>query len=199
MDHPPHDAPPPDDGTPDAAPGDRPDPTLGEHPEAGQLLPLVYDELRAVAADHLRRERVDHTLQPTALVHEAYLRLARLDRIQWKDKTHFFVAGAGAIRRVLVDHARGKGAAKRGGGARRITLGAVPGVEANHEVDLIALDEALGKLAGLDQRKARIVELRYFGGLTIAETARALGVGTTTVEDDWVFARSWLRRELGER
>lgn len=165
--------------------------------DADDLLPLVYDELRAVAADHLRRERADHTLQPTALVHEAYLRLSKLDRIEWRDKTHFFVAGAGAIRRVLVDHARGKGAAKRGGEARRLTLGAVPGAAPDDAVDLIALDEALGKLAGLDARKARVVELRYFGGLTIAETARALDVGTTTVEDDWVFARSWLRRELG--
>lgn len=161
----------------------------------------VYEELRRLAAGYMRQERANHTLQPTAIVNEAYLRLARLDRIEWKDKTHFFVAAAGAIRRVLVDSARAHRAAKRGGGnANRVTL---TGVSLHDErldaqVDLIALDDALSRLAELDPRKARVVELRFFSGLTIAQTADAVGVGTTTVEDDWAFARSWLRREMGQ-
>ncbi len=180
-----------------------PEPSRDDRPsDADDLLPLVYDELRALAAESLRHERRGHTLQPTALVHEAYMRLAQLDRIRWKDKTHFLVAGAGAIRRVLVDSARAKNTAKRGGNASRITLSAVDGqgggTPQHWELDVLALDEALGRLAELDGRKARVVELRYFGGLTIEETARTLDVGTTTVEDDWAFARSWLARQLGE-
>jgi RNA polymerase sigma factor (TIGR02999 family) len=171
-----------------------------------QLMAEVYDELRALAADYLKRERPGHTLQPTALVHEAYLRLAGLDRLKWRGPEHFQAAAAGTIRRVLVDHARGRNASKRGGGGaggggggrRRITLGALEGLPPASTLDLLALDEALEKLAALDARKARVVELRFFGGLTIDDTALALGVGTTTVEDDWAFARSWLRRELRE-
>jgi RNA polymerase sigma factor (TIGR02999 family) len=158
------------------------------------LLAGVYDSLRALAAGYLKGERRGHTLQPTALVHEAYLRLAELDRIQWKDPAHFFAAAAGAIRRVLVDHARARGAAKRGGGAARLTLTGLDAGPEEAPLDLLALDEALERLAGLDPRKARVVELRFFGGLTIAQTAESLGVGPTTVEDDWAFARSWLRR-----
>ena len=161
------------------------------------LLEVVYHELRRLAADYLRRERPDHTLQPTALVHEAYMRLAELDRIEWRDQTHFYAAAAGAIRRVLVDHARAHDAAKRGGGWHRITLTGLGGGPRDREVDIIALDEALQRLAEFDARKARVVELRYFAGMTIAETARTLDVGTTTVEDDWAFARSWLRRQIG--
>jgi len=164
---------------------------------ADGLLPRVYDELRAVAAAHLRRERGGHTLQPTALVHEAWLRLAALDRMDWRGERHFLVAASGAIRRVLVDHARRKGAAKRGGDAAFVTLSDTAGNSPTPDVDLLALDDALTRLGTRDPRKARVVELRYFGGLTIAETADALQVGTTSVEDDWAFARSWLRRELG--
>ncbi len=163
------------------------------------LLPLVYDQLRAVAAEYLRREGAGHTLQPTALVHEAYLRLAKLDRYRWADKTHFFVVGAEAIRRVLVDHARAKGAAKRGGGARRLTLsglGGLDGATTAPDLDLLALDEALERLAALDARKARVVALRFFGGLTLEEVARTLQVGVTTVKDDWAYARAWLLDEL---
>lgn len=161
------------------------------------LLPEVYDHLRALASDYLRQERTGHTLQPTALVHEAYLRLTDLDRIRWRDERHFLVAASGAIRRVLVDHARRKGAVKRGGGAQRVTLSGLDSADGAEPLDLLAVDEAMTELAALDARKARVVELRYFGGLTIDETARALEVGTTTVEDDWAFAQSWLSRRLG--
>jgi len=163
------------------------------------LMDQVYDELRQLAAAHLSRERVGHTLQPTALVHEAWMRLARIDRIPWRDEKHFVLAAAGVIRRVLIDHARARGAAKRGGDAHRVTLAAVDA--SDHDapnVDVLALDEALTALAALDERKARVVELRHFGGLTIAETASVIEVGTTTVEDDWAFARSWLQRRLGD-
>lgn len=166
-------------------------------PDADELVALAYDELRALAADFLRRERPQHTLQPTALVHEAYLRLVEFKRIQWKDKTHFCSAAAGVIRRLLVDFARARATAKRGGGWNRLTLTGLDGTDSEPAMDLLALDEALSELAVLDERKCLVVEMRYFGGMTIEETARALDVGTTTVEDDWVFARSWLRRELG--
>ena len=161
-------------------------------PATPALLETLYQELRRLAADYLRRERPDHTLQPTALVHEAYIRLAELDRIEWRDQTHFYAAAAGAIRRVLVDHARAHDAAKRGGGWHRITLTGLGAGGRDQDIDILALDEALHRLAELDPRKARVVELRFFGGMTIAETARSLDFGTTTIEDDWAFARSWL-------
>jgi RNA polymerase sigma factor (TIGR02999 family) len=164
--------------------------------DADRLLALVYDELRAVAARQLEDERIGHTLQPTALVHEAYLRLRSLDRIEWRDRTHFVAAASGTIRRVLIEHARRRGAEKRGGSRRRLTLTVAEGLASRPEIDLLVLDDLLGQLARLDARKARVVEMRYFGGLTIDETARALGVGTTTVEDDWTFARAWLRERL---
>ncbi len=170
--------------------------TPGVTDPPSDLLPAVYDELRRIAALHLARERVDHTLQPTAVVHEAWLRLSELDRMRFDDESHFLVAAAGAIRRVLVDHARARRAEKRGGAAERITLSGVSETGGG-AVDLLALDEALALLAEKDARKARVVELRYFGGLTIDETAETLGVGSTTVEDDWAFARAWLRRTLG--
>jgi len=166
-----------------------------EH-DAGDLIPLVYDELRALAAEHLSRERPGHTLQPTALVHEAYMRLARLDRIRFENERDFLVAASGAIRRVLVDHARTKGAVKRGCGAQRVTLSGLADDASEASVDLLALDDALEKLGRKDARKARVAELRYFGGLTIAETASSLSVSTTTVENDWSMARAWLQREL---
>ncbi len=172
-------------------------PAQPRSPDADELVALAYDELRALAADFLKRERPEHTLQPTALVHEAYLRLVEFKRIQWKDKTHFCSAAAGVIRRLLVDFARARATAKRGGGWNRLTLTGLDGTGSEPALDLLALDEALCDLAALDERKCRVVEMRYFGGMTIEETARALNVGTTTVEDDWVFARSWLRRELG--
>lgn len=159
------------------------------------ILPAVYEELRRIAALHLRRERRGHTLQPTAVVHEAWLRLSELEHLRIDDRRGFLVAAAGAIRRVLVDHARGRATRKRGGGAARVTLSGLSSDD-DSTLDLLALDDALAGLAALDVRKARVVELRHFGGLTIAEAAAALGVGTTTVEDDWAFARAWLRRRL---
>jgi RNA polymerase sigma factor (TIGR02999 family) len=162
-----------------------------------ELMQAVYDELRARAAEHLRHERPEHTLQPTALVHEAYVRLSELGQMRWRDRTHFFGAAAGVLRRVLVDHARARATVKRGDAAQRITLSAVDGdASAQLDTDLLALDEALLKLARLHGRKARVVELRWFGGLSIEAAAEALEVSTTTVENDWAFARAWLQGEL---
>lgn len=165
---------------------------------AAALLPLVYDQLRALAASYFARQPVGHTLQPTALVHEAYLKLAGGQNAQWESRAHFFAVAARAMRQILMNHARDKAAAKRGGGWHKITLdeAVTPPGSASREIDLIALDDALEKLAGLSERQARIIELRYFGGLTIDETAHVLGLGTTTVEDDWHLAKAWLRREL---
>jgi RNA polymerase sigma factor (TIGR02999 family) len=181
---------------------------------AAGLLPLVYDELRRLAGSYMRQERLDHTLQPTALVHEAYMRMIDPAGTQgggqqvWKNRAHFIGVAAKAMRRVLVDHARGHNAAKRGGrgayggGARvweRVTLDeAIKCGEAGN-TELLELDEALEKLAAVDPRGARVVELRFFGGLTIAETAEVLGVADSTVEDDWAMARAWLGRELAGR
>jgi RNA polymerase sigma factor (TIGR02999 family) len=161
-----------------------------------ELLPLVYDELRRLAASYLRRERADHTLQPTALVHEAYLKLVdqRLDR--WQNRSHFFGIAAQAMRRILVDHARAHDAAKRGAGVERVTLDEHALLGESSSIDLIALDEALTRLATLDPRQARIVELRFFAGLEVDETARVLDVSPATVKRDWAMARAWLHREL---
>jgi RNA polymerase sigma factor (TIGR02999 family) len=161
-----------------------------------ELTPRLYDDLRALAEALLRQERPDHTLQPTALVHEAYVRLAEIDRMRFRDEAHFASAAAGAIRRVLVDHARAKKAAKRGGGWKRLTLSGLEGMPAASTIDMLALNDALTRLAGLDERGVRVVELRFFGGMTIEETARLLGVGVTTVKEKWEFARVWLQREL---
>lgn len=165
---------------------------------AEELLPLVYDELRRLASKYLSRERPGHTLEPTALVHEAYVRLVDEDQDNWRGRTHFFAVGARVMRHLLVDHARGKGRAKRGGGWRRVTLaGQAPGAARDlSREDLLALDTALGRLAEVDEREARIVELRFFAGLKVKEVASLLGVSKRTVEDDWVHARVWLRREL---
>ena len=167
----------------------------GDRQRAPELARLVYDNLRRFAASIMGAGRDDRTLRPTALVNEAYLRLVDQSRVDWQGKTHFFAVGAEMIRRVLVDDARARGAAKRGGGRTRVSLEDHDG-EAPGEVDLLALDESLGRLAGLDARAARVVELRFFGGLTIDETAEVLGVGHATVEDDWALARAWLGREL---
>jgi RNA polymerase sigma factor (TIGR02999 family) len=164
-----------------------------------ELLPLVYGELRRQAARHLGAQAPGHTLQPTALVHEVYLRLVDQPTVEWEGRAHFFGVAAKAMRSVLVDYARARHAAKRGGRARAITLGAAQGVArgtADAEVDVLALDEALSGLAALDPRQAQVVELRYFGGLSIEETAHVLGVSGATVERDWKTARLWLRREL---
>ena len=163
------------------------------------LLPLVYDELHRQAARYLRKERPGHTLQTTALVNEAYLKLIDRRDVSWENRTHFFAVAAQAMRRILVDHARTKHRLKRGGDNVKISLekAATLGTPEEKGVDLIALDEALSRLAKRDKQQARIVELKFFGDLTIAETAEALGVSTATVKRDWNAARAWLQRELG--
>ncbi len=168
-------------------------------PAAEELMAAVYDELRGLARGYLKRERSDHTLQPTALVHEAYLRLVDQDKVSWRGRSHFFAVGARMMRRLLVDHARRRGRVKRGGHWLRVTLshGVAPrlGRDFDHE-ELLALDLALDKLAGLDPRQAKIVELRFFAGREVAEVAEALGVSKRTVEGHWTHARAWLKREL---
>jgi RNA polymerase sigma factor (TIGR02999 family) len=171
----------------------------GDADATNQLFPVVYEELRGIAASFLSRERAGHTLQPTALVNEAYLRLVRPE-LPWESRGHFFSAASRAIRRILTDHARARGRDKRGGkGADRRQRVPLEGVEVEtpgEAVDVLALDEALTRLAAEDEQKARVVELRYFGGLTEEQTAQVLGVSVSTVGRDWRFARSWLRREL---
>ncbi len=161
-----------------------------------QLLPRVYTELRGMAERQLRRERPGHTLNRTALVHEAYLRLVDQTRVQWQDRGHFLAIAAQAMRRVLVDHARRHGAARRGSGILPLTLDDVELPLEERADALLALDEALDRLKTLDERLAQVVELRYFGGLTEAEIAAVLAVGERTIRRDWVKARGWLLREL---
>jgi len=163
---------------------------------AAKLMPLVYEEFRALAARHLRHERADHTLQPTALVHEAYLRLIDQTRVDWQGRTHFFAVGAQAIRRILVDHARQRKRQKRGGGAGRVALDESVALAPQREEEILALDEALEKLGKLDHRQAEVVEMRFFAGMSVAEVAEVLGVSKRTVEGDWTMARAWLMREL---
>ncbi len=169
----------------------------GDARAADELTPLVYDQLRALARDFMARERPDHTLQATALVNEAYLRMIDQTRVRWTDRAHFFAVAATMIRRVLVDHARAKGRSKRGGDWTRVSIDAQVDWSGQRNLDLLALDDALTRLAQIDDRQSRIVQLRFFGGLTIAQTADVLGVSTTTVEQDWAHARAWLRREIG--
>lgn len=167
----------------------------GARPSRDELMVHVYDELRRLAAAYLRRERADHTLQPTALVHEAYMRLAAQDGVDWRNREHFIGVAAEMMRRVLVDHARGHRRGKRWGGLR-LPLAEADGFAEGEAGDLVALDEALRRLARRHPQKSRIVELRFFGGLSIEETAGILGVSDSTVERDWKFARAWLAREL---
>jgi RNA polymerase sigma factor (TIGR02999 family) len=168
----------------------------GDKDAPARLMPLVYDELRRLANHYLRQERPDHTLQPTALVHEAYLKLIDQSRVDWQNRAHFFGVAAQSMRRILVDHARGHRASKRGGVQQKLTLDEAVDYSQSRDIDLVALDDALNLLAELDQRQSRIVELRFFGGLTIEETAEALGVSPATVKVDWSMAKAWLRREI---
>lgn len=169
--------------------------------QADELMSTVYDELRRLARGYLKHERSGHTLEPTALVHEAYLRLIDQTRVDWRGRTHFFAVGAQMMRRLLVDHARHHDRKKRGGDLRQVTLAeaAVPllGRSLARE-EVLALNEALDRLAELDPRQARIVELRFFAGLKVDEVAEALSVSKRTVEADWTHAKAWLRRELSE-
>ena len=169
---------------------------------AEELFPMVYDELRKLARGYLNRETPGHTLQPTALVHEAYLKLVDQTRADWKGKTHFFAVGAQVMRRLLVDHARERGALKRGGGWRSVTLSESLGPVGAEVLDperLLDLDAALEELGTIDEREARVVILRFFGGLTVEQAAAVIGVSKRTVENDWRHAQAWLRMRLGER
>lgn len=168
----------------------------GDRGAADLLIPLVYDELRRQAARCLRRERHEHTLRPTALVHEAYLRLAGQRDTDWQSRRQFFAIAARQMRRVLVDHARARGARKRAGGWRRVTLEEGAAAVPPQDLDILALDDALRELATVDPERARMVELRFFGGLTLDETAEALSVSEATVTRDWRVARAWLHRRL---
>jgi RNA polymerase sigma factor (TIGR02999 family) len=169
----------------------------GDQEALNQLLPLVYDELRRLADRYLHRERADHTLQATALVHEAYLRLID-QRVSWANRAHFFGVAAEMMRRILIDHARSRQAVKRGCAGIKLSLDDVLEITDERAADLIALDEALKALAEFDAQKARIVELRFFGGLSIEETASVLGLGTATITRQWRLAKAWLYHELSK-
>lgn len=171
----------------------------GSAPRANDLLPLVYDELRRLAESFLARERFDHTLQATALVHEAYLKLVNQNAARWQDRAHFFAIAASAMRRILVDHARTHGREKRGGKLQRVSLDSQAQLSNIPEIDLVELDNALQRLGDVSSGSIRVVEMRYFGGMTIDETAAALGMSTSTVEREWRYARAWLYRELGSK
>ncbi|MCG8406573.1 MAG: sigma-70 family RNA polymerase sigma factor [Phycisphaerales bacterium] len=171
----------------------------GDDSAASRLLPLVYEELRALAGHIMKGERPDHTLQPTALVHEAYVRLVGTGETKWKGRAHFLAVASRAMRRLLINHARDRRAAKRGGGEwARVTLDEAVAVAEERVVDIIALDEALERLGTLNERQARLVELRFFGGLSLEEAAEVMEVGRTTAKGDWTIARTWLARELGK-
>jgi RNA polymerase sigma-70 factor (ECF subfamily) len=185
--------------------GDRPvtrllaDLRAGRSDAIEQVLPLVYDELRSIAARHMRRERPGHTLQATALVHDAFLKLVDQTRVEWQDRAHFFAIASQAMRRILVDHARARAAGKRGAGAERVSTDDTVVLGNQHPLspeELISLDTALEELAAVDAGQARIVELRYFGGLTIEEAAEAVGISPATLKREWSLARAWLRRRL---
>jgi len=168
----------------------------GDRSAVERLIPLVYRELRSLAAAFLRREHPDHSLQPTELVNEAYLRLVDQNRVAWQGKTHFFAVGAQAMRRVLVDHARSRLRRKRGGGVRPVEFSESLHISSEREGDVLALEEALQNLEKLDPAQARMVELRFYGGLTVAEVAEVMGLSKRSVEREWTMIRAWLRREL---
>lgn len=169
----------------------------GEREALDQLVPLVYDDLRRLAAGYMGRETPGHALQPTALVHEAYVRLIDQRRVQWRNRAHFFGVAANMMRRILVDDARKRRAEKRGGAAERITLtGDDIAAPEQHDIDVLALHEALERLASFDPQQEQIVELRYFGGLTIEETAEVIGMSPATIVREWTIAKAWLRADM---
>lgn len=168
----------------------------GDKSALERLLPMVYEQLHGLAKREMGKERIDHTLSPTALVHEAYLKLVELDHINWRGRAHFFGAAAQSMRRILISYARMKKAGKRGAGADHVPLENVMVAAQSRPADLIALDEALAKLEQMNERQARIVECRFFAGMGVEETAEALGISPATVKRDWTVARAWLNREL---
>ncbi|MBZ5689364.1 MAG: sigma-70 family RNA polymerase sigma factor [Acidobacteriia bacterium] len=168
----------------------------GDRTALDSLLPLVYSELRRIANHFLQDERPDHTLQSTALVHEAYLRLAQQDLPQWQNRAHFFAVAAQLMRQILVDYARSHRASKRGGHVYKLALDEAEEQPRALEVDIVALDDALKSLAEMDSQQSRVVELKFFGGLSIDDTAEVLGISASTVKRDWITARAWLFREL---
>ena len=170
----------------------------GDQTALEKLVPLVYGELHRLAHIYMTRERADHTLQTTALVHEAYVRLTGADRIDWQDRTHFFAISANVMRRILVDWARSRGYQKRGGEARRLPLNEALLVSPDSPIDLVGLNRALEDLEKFDARKAKVIELRFFGGLNLDETAEVLQVSRDTVKRDWKLARNWLLCEMTE-
>ncbi|MEW6743703.1 MAG: ECF-type sigma factor [Planctomycetota bacterium] len=170
--------------------------TRGDTSALSRLMPLVYDELHALAAQCLAKARPDQTLQPTALVHEAYLRLIDQSRVRWESAAHFLAVAAQAMQRVLVDHLRNRHARKRGGDWRKITLAEDVALSRERDVDVLALDEALTELAALDERQSQIVVFRFFGGMRMEEVAQVLGISKRTVEEDWRMARAWLHWKL---
>lgn len=171
----------------------------GENSALEQLVPIVYQELRKQAHRYLRNERSDRPFQTTELVNEAYLKLIDYEKVRWQDRAHFFAVCAQVMRRILVDMARTRKTQKRGPDVLHISSDEAPAVFANRSPDWIALDTALNALSAIDPRKTQVVEMRFFGGLTTEETAEVLGISTSTVELDWKFAKTWLRRELGSR
>lgn len=168
----------------------------GDDSAAAALFPLVYDQLRVLAGRCFSGQPRDHTLQPTALVNEAFVKLVRGAQSQWRSRAHFLAVAAGAMRQILIDHARAKQRHKRGGGAAQFTLAEDDAPVESSADELLDLDDALGRLSRLDARQSRIIELRYFGGMTVYEVAHVLGLSKTTVESEWRMARAWLRREL---
>lgn len=171
----------------------------GDESVLGQLLPLVYDELRRLAERHLRREAPGHTLQATALVHEAYLQLVDQQQVTWQNRAHFFGVAANLMRQILMQHARAKHAEKRGGQQRKLYLDEAGAIAAGQDLDLVALDDALNDLAAVAPRQSRVVELRFFGGLSIEETATVLNLSPATVKREWNMAKAWLHREISRK
>jgi len=170
----------------------------GDRAAFDKLVPLVYKELRQMAHQYMRRERAGNTLQTSALINEAYIKLVDYNRMRWQDRAHFFAVAAQAMRRILVEHARGRGRLKRGGAAQRLSLDEATGLAAERAASIIALDDALIDLSAIAPRKAQVVELRYFGGLNIDETAEVLGVSSPTVQREWRAAKAWLYRTISE-
>lgn len=171
----------------------------GRREALDRLMPLVYDELRSLASSYLRRERIGHTLQSTALVNEAFVRMVNQRDVEWQNRAHFFGIAAQMLRRILVDHARSRNANKRGSGVVALSLNEEIAVVDKQDWDVITVDDALEGLAKLDEQQAKLVELRFFGGLTIEETAEALGVSASTVKREWLAAKAWLSREIARK